>query len=88
MTTAIATTGQILRCGRKHTTKLDNDWRSLDAHWDAYGYMRCHCGAPVKMTQIQGRVTDTKCGARCTSATGPVCDCECGGNRHGEDHRS
>lgn len=27
-----------------------------------------------------------QCGARCTSATGPSCDCRCGGANHGSGH--
>lgn len=45
------------------------------------------CGARLKQVAgVRGRVTDTKCGARCTSAMGPNCDCECGGKNHGADH--
>ena len=37
-------------------------------------------------TQIIGRVTDTKCDARCMGATGPNCECSCGGKNHGAAH--
>lgn len=27
-----------------------------------------------------------KCGAKCQNATGPSCECECGGKNHGGNH--
>lgn len=44
------------------------------------------CGTAVEVKPIRGTVVDKKCGTRCTSAVGPSCDCECGGERHGLDH--
>jgi hypothetical protein len=44
------------------------------------------CGASVVVKPIRGTVTEKKCGTRCTSAVGPSCDCECGGERHAQDH--
>lgn len=38
---------------------------------------------------VDGGKPDSKrhtCGARCTSATGPNCDCRCRGANHGADH--
>jgi len=51
---------------------------------------RCACGGAI---ESMGRVTrwgrlgrdtlDVPCDARCTNATGPRCDCPCGGENHG-----
>jgi hypothetical protein len=35
---------------------------------------------------VSGRVTDQPCGSRCMGATGPSCDCACGGANHGRAH--
>jgi hypothetical protein len=37
------------------------------------------------VNQLRARVTGTKCDARCTSATGHDCECQCGGKNHGID---
>lgn len=37
---------------------------------------------------IEGRITATRCDARCTGATGTRCDCACGGANHGRDYGS
>jgi hypothetical protein len=64
-----------------------------------FGNMRTLCGAPtvdmygqavtctarLKWREIIASLSGHKCGGRCTSAIGPVCDCECGGHRHGID---
>jgi hypothetical protein len=47
---------------------------------------RCHCGRWVGVKAIAGRVTEKPCGARCLGATGPACDCQCGGDNHGGGH--
>jgi hypothetical protein len=41
----------------------------------------------VACRRIMGRVTETVCGPKCTSAVGPACDCQCGGEHHGANHR-
>lgn len=33
--------------------------------------------------RVKGRVTDHACNATCLNATGPNCDCSCGGKNHG-----
>jgi len=44
----------------------------------------CSCGAArMRMSAVQGRVSETKCSSKCTGAVGPSCDCECGGRNHG-----
>lgn len=35
---------------------------------------------------IGNEVASVKCGARCTNAVGPACDCSCGGSNHGAGH--
>lgn len=41
------------------------------------------------LTEVIGaHVESVKCGARCTGAVGPACDCSCGGANHGTGHAS
>lgn len=48
---------------------------------------RCPEHGVYRLQPIKGRlVPDHKCDARCTSATGPKCDCSCGGANHGANH--
>lgn len=43
--------------------------------------------ARVRLQVLRGRyVADHKCDGRCMSATGPSCDCSCGGRNHGANH--
>lgn len=47
------------------------------------------CGRNVLLTghAVIGRYkADRKCDARCTSANGHDCECQCGGKNHGADH--
>lgn len=45
---------------------------------------RCrNCSNWVQCVQVEGRETEHKCGAKCRHATGPTCDCSCGGKFHG-----
>lgn len=41
------------------------------------------CGKSVVMAKVRGTVTDHECDARCIAATGPRCECSCGGENHG-----
>lgn len=43
----------------------------------------CICGRPVSGDEIAGAPTSHKCDARCINATGPLCECSCGGKNHG-----
>lgn len=41
----------------------------------------------LQWTQLQGRVNpDKECNGVCMAATGPSCDCACGGENHGRNH--
>jgi hypothetical protein len=53
------------------------------------GWITCPCGSPAvaKFMTISLK-PETKCGARCTSSLGPVCNCSCSGEAHGSDHRA
>ena len=44
------------------------------------------CGRERIANTVSGRVTDQPCGSRCMGATGPSCDCACGGANHGGAH--
>lgn len=48
----------------------------------------CPCGGGnVKLLPVQGKfVAEKKCDGRCMGATGPNCDCSCGGKNHGCAH--
>jgi hypothetical protein len=48
--------------------------------------LACECGRLVPFKAIVGRVTETKCDARCTGSKGHVCNCSCGGANHGKGH--
>jgi hypothetical protein len=37
----------------------------------------------MKTVAVKGHLSETRCGARCTGATGPDCECECAGANHG-----
>lgn len=42
------------------------------------------CSRVMGRTAIEGRLNpNVKCSGRCTSATGPVCECACAGANHG-----
>lgn len=42
------------------------------------------CNTLVEVTAIQGTYNETKvCNGKCMGATGPACDCSCGGENHG-----
>jgi hypothetical protein len=48
---------------------------------------RCPDHGVYRLQSVKGRlVPDHKCDRRCTGATGPKCDCSCGGANHGADH--
>lgn len=62
---------------------MANGWY---VHADGGGLVTCPepgCTRRMWTWVIEGRVSDTRCGARCMGAIGPACDCECGGQRHG-----
>ena len=57
---------------------------------DGYGTeititMHCECGKRVKLHPVEWKRTATphKCSAKCQSATGFQCECECRGRFHG-----
>jgi hypothetical protein len=47
----------------------------------------CPDHGAFKLKYGKGRYSENrKCDARCTNATGPSCDCSCGGANHGAAH--
>jgi hypothetical protein len=48
---------------------------------------KCACGSYCDSGCVKGFVTEHVCDARCTSATGFNCECQCGGKNHGADHQ-
>jgi hypothetical protein len=95
MQTATATktpTGYwIAKCVQGHVTR-HTDAEVEEAHaahpnyCTKYGYTICHCNGTAKFTPIVAKTTRTECGPRCTGATGPACDCKCGGENHAGGH--
>lgn len=55
---------------------------------DYMGGCRCpKCNAhTLNGAKVDGTYSDHKCGAKCMGATGPNCDCSCGGANHGRNH--
>ena len=44
----------------------------------------CGCGGSVFLRPLIGKVNSRRaCDGRCTGATGPRCECACGGENHG-----
>lgn len=72
--------GRIVECANRTA------WSRV---WDNQGYARplvafCpRCAEPVKSQTMIVKKTAHKCGARCVSSTGHVCECACGGQNHG-----
>lgn len=48
--------------------------------------VRCLCGGFGRFYPLTGREGKQKCGARCRSSTGHVCECKCKGANHGAAH--
>jgi len=50
-------------------------------------FMTCPCGKRFPVRPVRGTHNpDKACSARCQSATGPSCECACGGDNHGASH--
>lgn len=50
-----------------------------------FGYCEEH--GPFVIKFLKGRYSpERQCDARCMGATGPSCDCSCGGANHGANH--
>ncbi len=70
------------KCGRGHKFAMDIVAHEVNNPDNYY----CPCGAIRTMNRLNGRLSETKCSVRCTSATGPNCECQCAGKAHGSDH--
>lgn len=52
--------------------------------YDARPFARCECGKWLIGRAIVGKYNAEKgCDGRCMGATGPNCECACGGENHG-----
>lgn len=51
-------------------------------------FVPCGCtpNRYLHLKRLHGRVSTEPCGAKCLSATGPNCECSCGGKNHGANH--
>jgi hypothetical protein len=81
------TTGTWLgRCKRCSTKGHPVGVRTDAAHlWNGWMVAVCDgCGSFVNVAPVAGTYNPAKvCNARCMGATGPACDCSCGGANHG-----
>jgi len=56
-------------------------------HWSGCFTVCAGCGERFQLRRLLGKVVaDKACGGRCMSATGPSCECACGGANHGANH--
>jgi len=46
-------------------------------------FVQHDCGRYFRGQRIEGKVSEKECGEKCQSATGPACECKCGGENHG-----
>ena len=90
MNTALATTDRMLCKSCKTSSRLTDglsiDWMQVVPRIvDTAGKFQQHdCGNYLRGRRIEGRYSDkTECGEKCQSATGPACECKCGGENHG-----
>lgn len=74
-----------------HTYRMLPDGTKRSVSTDIMGELRCpkcSCNLP-KGNKVEGHYSEKHvCGARCVNATGPNCDCQCGGENHGKNHLS
>jgi hypothetical protein len=82
-TATLTATQVVAKCRNGHFVRGSWDDAGRNGGW-----LLCGCGARVIAKGFEVKLTETTCGARCTSALGFVCDCSCGGEAHGEDHRA
>lgn len=55
--------------------------------WHDGAWHDCECGGRIRLRKLDGKYNrDKRCSARCTNATGPSCECACGGANHGAGH--
>lgn len=66
--------------GKVYTCRVWND--------DSAVIIRHGCGAWVTVRKVHEKIgakSAHKCGAKCTNAVGPACDCTCKGANHGRN---
>lgn len=77
----------IARCASKACKATHRvDAGTTVAMWNGKPALRCACGSSMIAKLITGTVTDHECDDRCLAATGPACECSCGGANHGANH--
>lgn len=55
--------------------------------WNGTFQAPCACGKGSLIgKRVVGHHSEKVCGAKCLGATGPSCDCSCGGRNHGGAH--
>lgn len=69
--------GKCPREGCQHATRQDKG---------ANGLGDCPDHGRYYLTALRGQVSAHRCNAACMGATGPSCDCSCGGANHGAWH--
>ena len=93
--TATATVRMLTRCRKCRTPRTEDvparEATSFFFHVSCQGggfepYRRCrNCGAGLhRWNQLKSRYnSEVACNARCMGASGPSCECSCGGDNHG-----
>lgn len=80
VTGAFPFAGHVMGSGKCDTAFEDSD--RPGAIW-----LRCTCGKSCEFKRLRGSLNvEKKCGARCMSATGNDCECQCAGRNHGANH--
>lgn len=64
--------------------RVDEHGRQVELGYD--GTCPACGGHNIGSARVKGFQTEHVCDARCTSATGPNCECSCGGKNHGAGH--
>lgn len=61
----------------------ENGERGLRQDYSTLNCPKCNCTLP-KGNEVRGRYSEKhKCNAKCATATGDNCDCQCAGRMHG-----
>lgn len=102
MTKTVRLVGRCKTCGAKFSVAADvafvGNVVALTAHSgialfptilnsDEAAKVACPCGKFPLLRKVFGKfVAEKVCDGRCMGATGPNCDCSCGGHNHGAAH--
>ena len=76
-----------VRWPRRENARVSLDGRKITRNHNGSATLECACGGYLIVKPLNGSLNESKrCGSRCQGATGPNCDCQCGGENHGKAH--